>query len=110
MFGYWAMGRPRMATIPTMTMMIEMTMATIGLLMKNLAMAGYLFPGLGLGLASGLASGFWAAPVSLVSRAKRLRAHRHSVPNLLGPFRNHLLPGLQTFLDDPELPVPTPRP
>ena len=39
MSGYWAMGRPRIETIPTITMMIEMTMATMGRLMKNLVMA-----------------------------------------------------------------------
>jgi len=37
------MGSPDMATRPTITMRIEITMATMGRLMKNLAMAGYSF-------------------------------------------------------------------
>jgi hypothetical protein len=41
MFGYWAIGRPRIETIPTITMTIEITMATMGRLMKKLTM-GYL--------------------------------------------------------------------
>src|SRR5260370_16992803 len=47
MFGYCAMGSWNMATMPTITMRIEMTMATIGRLMKNLAMALARPPGLG---------------------------------------------------------------
>ena len=30
MFGYWAIGRPTIATAPTMTMRMAMTIATIG--------------------------------------------------------------------------------
>ena len=43
MFGNWAMGRSDMATRPTITMRIEITMATMGRLMKNRDMAAYLF-------------------------------------------------------------------
>ena len=57
--GYWAMGRPRMATMPTMTMTMAMTIATIGRLIKNLAMVGYLF--FGLDWAAGSDSGFFSA-------------------------------------------------
>src|SRR5258708_26097262 len=39
MFGYWATGRLRNATIPAIVMMIEITMATIGRLTKNFAIA-----------------------------------------------------------------------
>jgi hypothetical protein len=43
---------------------MEMTMATMGLLMKNFDMAVYLFSGLDWGLVSGFTSGFCAAPGS----------------------------------------------
>jgi hypothetical protein len=36
--GYWAMGNADIATKPTITVMIAMTMATIGLRTKNSAM------------------------------------------------------------------------
>ena len=36
-----------MATSPMMTMRIEITMATMGRLMKNFAMVGYPFPSVG---------------------------------------------------------------
>ena len=39
------MGRVVMATMPTMTMRMAMTMATMGRLIKNFAMADYLFAG-----------------------------------------------------------------
>ena len=39
MFGYCAMGSCTIATTPTITMRMEITIATIGRLMKNLAMA-----------------------------------------------------------------------
>ena len=47
------MGSPVIATRPTMTMMMEMTIATIGLLIKNFDMVTYLFSdGVGEGFAS----------------------------------------------------------
>jgi hypothetical protein len=56
MFGNWAVGSPDMATRPTMVIRIEMTMATIGRLMKNLDMAAYpLLAGAGAAGAAGLA-------------------------------------------------------
>ena len=75
MFGYWAIGRPRMATTPTMTMMMEMTMATMGRLMKNLDMAAYLFSG--LRWASGFGPAFWDA--SGLPRPERLPQAWHRV-------------------------------
>src|SRR5215469_14939026 len=36
MFGNWASGSPRTAMMPTITMMIEITIATMGRLMKKL--------------------------------------------------------------------------
>ena len=36
MFGNCAVGRPNMATMPTITMMIEITIETMGRFMKNL--------------------------------------------------------------------------
>ncbi len=53
MLGNWAMGSPDMATAPRMTMKIEITMATIGRLMKNFDMAGYLLSGAGAGAGAG---------------------------------------------------------
>jgi hypothetical protein len=38
MSGYWAVGSPRSDTIPTITMTIEIQIATIGRLMKNFDM------------------------------------------------------------------------
>ena len=35
MFGNWAIGNCTIATTPTITMMIEITIATMGRLMKN---------------------------------------------------------------------------
>jgi hypothetical protein len=57
MFGNWAVGSPDMETRPTMVIRIEMTIATIGRLMKNLDMAAYpLLAGAGVaGLSSALA-------------------------------------------------------
>src|SRR5713226_9146100 len=55
--GNCAIGSCTMATMPMITIMIEMTMATIGWLMKNLDMAIYLGSdfAVGAGLASGIA-------------------------------------------------------
>jgi hypothetical protein len=45
MLGNWAMGNCTMETTPTITMMIEMTIATMGRLMKNFAIAAGCAPG-----------------------------------------------------------------
>src|SRR5260221_11614457 len=79
MFGYWAMGSWNMATRPTITMRIEMTMATIGRLMKNLAMA-------------------LARPLGVGQRGLDLLAGFHSVDSL----DDDPLARLQPLPDDPE--------
>src|SRR5512143_640394 len=45
--GYWAMGSPDIATSPTRTVMMEITIATIGRLTKKRAMLARLPRGLG---------------------------------------------------------------
>src|SRR5512137_2040762 len=71
MLGNWAMGSPDMATPPRMTMNIEITMATIGRLMKNFDMTGYLFSaGAGAtGFASVLAAAPWAGAAAFAAAA-----------------------------------------
>ena len=54
--GYWAIGRPFRATAPTMTMTIEMTIATIGRRTKNFDM-GYFPAGFGASAFSAGAAG-----------------------------------------------------
>ena len=51
--GNWATGNPRIATRPNTTKMIEMTMATMGRLIKKRAIVIYLFP---------LSPGAWWGP------------------------------------------------
>src|SRR5260370_2126746 len=101
MFGYCAMGNWNMATRPTITMRIEMTIATMGRLMKNLAMA-------------------LARPLGLGQRGFDLLASLYSVDSL----DDDPLARLQPLPDDPEgadpladlagpkvpLPVPSPHP
>ena len=81
------MGRPDMATRPMMTMRMEITMATMGRLMKNLDMVSYLF--------SAGAGGHCRF------RREGLGHNGHSGPDLLGPLGNHLLSGLQALVDKP---------
>src|SRR5512143_3183623 len=65
MLGNWAMGSLDMATRPRMTMRMAITMATIGRLIKNLDIAGYLFSaGWATGFVSGLTTGAGAAAFS----------------------------------------------
>src|SRR5512137_2226377 len=59
MSGNWAMGSRDMATSPRITMRIEITMATMGRLIKNFDMAAY--PFLSAAGAAGLVSGAAAA-------------------------------------------------
>jgi hypothetical protein len=96
MFGNWAVGSPDMATRPTMVIRIEMTMATIGRLMKNLDMAAY-------PLLAGA-----AAARRVFRRAWRrclgdegLRIDGHTRAHLLGTLGDHLLARLQPLADDP---------
>src|SRR5438552_4018788 len=79
MFGYCAMGNWNMATRPTITMRIEMTIATMCRLMKNLAMA-------------------LARPLGLGQRGFDLLAGFHSVDSL----DDDPLARLQPLPDDPE--------
>jgi len=59
MFGYCATGSPAMETSPTMTMMMAITIATIGRRMKKFDMACY-FVDSGVGEAAGVESpGNW---------------------------------------------------
>src|SRR5512134_2104586 len=87
--GYWAMGRPDIATSPTMTVMMEITMATIGRLTKKLAML--------LRLGHGLRR----APSGGCGR-HRLRGDGRALADLLQAFHDDLLPGLQALLDQPQ--------
>ena len=66
MFGYCATGRRAMETRPTMTVMMAMTIATIGRLMKNCDMVGWCgarqagvaeASGNGVGVGTGVAAG-----------------------------------------------------
>src|SRR3954470_20446593 len=61
MFGNCATGRPSIATAPMITMMIEITIATIGRSMKNRATGGYLPSGAGAAVAEA-AAGAGALP------------------------------------------------
>src|SRR6266850_6784974 len=79
MFGYCAMGNWNMATRPTITMRIEMTIATTGRLMKNLAMV-------------------LARPLGLGRRGRDLLAGFHSVDSL----DDDPLARLQPLSNDPE--------
>jgi len=70
-------------------------MATIGRLMKNLAISGYLFSALGW---VWLSASFPVLPrasvpprAPLLARHQRLRAHDHAFPHLLGSFCHCLL-------------------
>src|SRR6266513_2882390 len=75
------MGRPESVTRPMMTVMIAITMATMGRLMKNLYIRH-----------SGRS----------LSRYKRLRVHRDAFLDLLNSLNHHAFPRLETFLNDPQ--------
>src|SRR5215469_13272995 len=97
MLGYWATGRPRNATIPAIVMMIEMTIATIGRLTKNFAIAP---PGF-------LACRRFSFLLRRVGTSRicrrllvRLGCHDHSRAYLLDPLNNDLLAFLQSFRDN----------
>src|SRR5512146_1037244 len=93
MLGYCAMGSPSIATTPTITMMIEMTMATMGRLMKNFDTATYPFPGRGCPRAR------WALLLRRYVRGVGFRVDDESVLDLLDALGDDALAGLQTFLD-----------
>src|SRR5437870_12297889 len=84
MFGYSATGSCTMATTPTITMRMEITMATIGRSMKNLAIGGGLLPRAAFG--------------GLARRQPDLLAGSHPVAAL----HDDPLAGLEPLGDDPE--------
>src|SRR6185369_6322717 len=99
MLGYWATGSPARATSPTMTVMMAMTMATIGRLMKKRYMA--LPPA---------AFGCGARPGSRAGgQAERPRLNRHPLFHLLHTFGDHHLARLEARLDFPKRSHPLAR-
>src|SRR6266436_104431 len=79
MLGNWAMGRLNMLIAPTITMTMEMTMATMGRLIKN----------------------FDIGLPSLTFHGKRLGIHLHAWTYLLHALRNHAFAPLQSVHDNP---------
>src|SRR5271154_950713 len=79
-FGNWEVGSPSIDTMPAMTIKIEITIATIGRLIKNLDMS-----------------------VALGRRPNdiRLRANRCTFPDLHEALNNDLFSRLQPLCDDP---------
>ena len=71
-------------------MRIEITMATMGRLMKNFDMAGYLFPSVG-------AASFFSG----ASGVNGFGVHRGAGTDFLGPLGHHGFARLQSFTDDP---------
>src|SRR5207245_165845 len=84
MYGYSATGSCTMATTQTITMRMEITMATIGRSMKNLAIGGGLLPRAAFG--------------GLARRQPDLLAGAHPVASL----HDDPLAGLEPLGDDPE--------
>ena len=97
--GNWAMGRLASATMPTMTNIMEMTMATMGRLMKNFDMASYFCSGPDWRRFL-LSRSLRLSPLADVS--VRLRIHDHALLYLLEPLHNHLVPRLQPLVNHPE--------
>src|SRR6202521_2643508 len=79
MLGNWAMGRLKMVIVPTITMTIEITMATMGRLIKNFDM--------------GLPS--------LTFHGKWLGVHQHAWTDLLHALDNHAFASLQSVHNNP---------
>src|SRR5512143_854495 len=93
--GYWAVGRPDIATSPTRTVTMEITIATIGRLTEKRAMLLHLG-----GRLRALGGG---------GGRRGLRAHDHAVPHLLQALDHDLLARLQALLDQPEAVHPRPH-
>src|SRR5262245_29965214 len=85
--GYCAMGRPRMATKPSRTRMIDRTIATIGRLTKKLAMRSVRDRDV-FGRAG------W--------RLTRLRVNLHPFLDELKSFDHNVFTRFQAFLDHPQ--------
>src|SRR5882724_1396482 len=79
MFGNWAMGRLNMLIAPTIIMTMEITMATMGRLIKN----------------------FDIGLPSLTFRPKRLGVYLHARTHLLHALGNHAFAWLQSVYDNP---------
>src|SRR5712664_3595145 len=79
MFGNWAMGRLNMLIAPTIIMTMEITMATMGRLIKN----------------------FDIGLPSLTFRPKRLGVYLHARTHLLHALGNHPLAALQSLFNNP---------
>src|SRR4029078_4134464 len=90
MSGYCAIGKPRMAPRPSTTMMIDITIATIGRLTKKRAI-GLLRLGGRLGRLRGC-----------TPRRHWFGAHSHAVLQRLDAFCDHLFPWFQALLDHPQ--------
>src|SRR5437879_2415390 len=80
MLGNWAMGRFKMVIAPTKTRRIEITMATMGRLIKN----------------------FDIGLPSLACRSKWLGVHLHAGAHFLHALGHHAFAGAQSFLNDPQ--------
>src|SRR5262245_41380104 len=89
--GYWAIGRPRMATTPSRTVMIEITIATIGRLTKKRAT--------GLPRTAG---GRRRVRLVLVLLDGRLGADRHAVLHALQAADDDAVAFLHAVLEHPE--------
>src|SRR2546422_11570837 len=86
MLGYSAMGSCTIATRPMITMRMEITIATMGRLMKNLAIAGGLLRGSG--------------PRGRARLGPDLLPRSHAI----GALDDDPLAGLQPLRDDPQRP------
>src|SRR5438094_331167 len=92
MFGYSATGSCTIATTPTITMRMEITIATMGRLMKNFAMAGVYFGAAGSDGALAASPIFWPwrtrSPPSTTTRSPGLSpsAMTHSGPTRTSHF------------------------
>src|SRR5919108_4736992 len=115
MFGYCAMGSPTMATMPTITMRMEMTIATMGRLMKNLAMRAAplrvacalvrrmtLRGGSGLGGRTLGGLGHRLSPCLCGFGIHRRRLHHGTGSHVLEAGDDDPLAGLESLVDDPE--------
>src|SRR5882724_9970031 len=115
MFGYCVMGSPTMATMPTITMRMEMTIATMGRFMKNLAMRAAPLcascvlvrrmalrgvSGLGGRTLSGL--GHRLSPCRCGFGIHRRRLHHGTSSHVLKACDDDPLARLESLVDDPE--------
>src|SRR6266436_3507170 len=87
--GNCATGSPSSVTRPTMTMMIEITMATIGRLMKNLDMRLFL-----CGRCDRL---------NHLLRREICGRHSHALPNFLDALDHYALVRAKTLFDHPKI-------